>query len=163
MTESLNHWWNGRAPRERLLLAIMLALLAAVAGWLGVLRPLESGLRGAMRANAEAAERHADVARKVDWLKGGQDSAAHAPSSLPVDQIVGQSAGEAGFTLDRVQAQGRDRVDITIAIARPTALLGWIAALEGQGIAVDKALISPSGATGTVSAQLGFRRAGKGT
>lgn len=163
MTESLRHWWNGRAPRERLLLAIMLALLAAVAGWLGVLRPLESGLRGAMRANAEAAERYADVARKVDWLKGGQDSAARAPSSLPVDQIVGQSAGEAGFTLDRVQAQGRDRVDITIAIARPTALLGWIAALEGQGIAVDKALLSPSGATGTVSAQLGFRRAGKGT
>jgi len=163
MTESLRHWWNGRAPRERLLLAIMLALLAAVAGWLGVLRPLESGLRGAMRANAEAAERYADVARKVDWLKGGQDSAARAPSSLPVDQIVGQSAGEAGFTLDRVQAQGRDRVDITIAIARPTALLGWIAALEGQGIAVDKALLSPSGATGMVSAQLGFRRAGKGT
>jgi len=163
MTESLKHWWNGRAPRERLLLAIMLALLAAVAGWLGVLRPLESGLRGAMRANAEAAERHADVARKVDWLKGGQDRAARAPSSLPVDQIVGQSAGEAGFTLDRVQAQGRDRVDITIATARPTALLGWIAALEGQGIAVDKALISPSGATGTVSAQLGFRRAGKET
>ena len=75
----------------------------------------------------------------------------------------GQSAGEAGFTLDRVQAQGRDRVDITIATARPTALLGWIAALEGQGIAVDKALLSPSGATGTVSAQLGFARAGKGT
>jgi len=162
MTESFRHWWNGRAPRERLLLAIMLALLAVVVGWLGVVRPLESGLRGAVRANVEASERHADVARKVDWLKQGEGRTARAPSSLPVDQIVGQSAGEVGFTLDRVEAQGRDRVDIAIASARSTALLGWIAALEAQGIAIDKALISPSGVTGTVSAQLGFRRVGRG-
>ncbi|OYW84344.1 MAG: hypothetical protein B7Z20_11010 [Sphingobium sp. 32-64-5] len=116
-------------------------------------------MRGAALANQEAAERYGDMARKVAWLKRAERRAG-ARSTLPAEQIVGQSAGEAGFTLDRVQAQGGDRVDIAIASARSTALLGWIQTLEGQGMAVDRATITPSGTTGTVSAQISFRRAG---
>lgn len=159
MTDNLKLWWNARAPRERVLLAIMLALLVIIIGWLGVYRPIENAVRGAALANQEAAERYGDMARKVAWLKRAERRAG-ARSTLPAEQIVGQSAGEAGFTLDRVQAQGGDRVDIAIASARSTALLGWIQTLEGQGMAVDRATITPSGTTGTVSAQISFRRAG---
>ncbi|MGE4432071.1 MAG: type II secretion system protein GspM [Sphingobium sp.] len=163
MMETFKLWWNARAPRERVLLAVMIALLAIVIAWLGVYRPMENGLRGAALANQEAADRYADMARKVEWLKGAEKRAAGSSSTLPVEQIIGQSAGEAGFTLDRVQAQGSDRVDIAIASARSTALLGWIQVLEGQGMAVDKAMITPSGTTGTVSAQISFRRSGAGS
>lgn len=163
MMQTLKFWWNGRTSRERLLLTILLGLSAAVIGWLGVYRPVEAGVRRAAIANLEAAQRYADVANKIDWLKKTGAAARPVSSSLPIDQIVGQSAGEAGFTLDRVQAQGRDRVDIAIASARSTALLGWIAALEAQGVAVDRARIAPSGTTGTISAQLGFRRTGAGS
>jgi len=159
MIESLKIWWNGREPRERVLLSIMLALIGGMIAWLGLYRPIEAGLRQAALDNLEAAERHADVAYKVGLLQRAEKRATGA-SALPVEQIVGQSAGEAGFTLERVQAQGNDRVDVAIASARSPALLGWIAALEGQGVAVDRAMISPSGVTGTVSAQLSFRRVG---
>lgn len=161
MIDSLKSWWSLRAPRERVLLGIMLALSGVVILWLGIYRPVENALRNAALANFEAAERHAAVARKIELLKAGGAGPAATSSSLPVDQIVGQSAGEAGFTLERVQARGADRVDIAIASARSTALLGWIAALEGQGVAVERATISPSGATGTVSAQISFKRAGR--
>lgn len=160
MIEKLKPWWNDREPRERLLLSIMFALIAGVLLWLGVYRPVEAGLRNAALDNLEASERHADVAYKIDLLRRAGERPKTA-SSLPVEQIVGQSAGEAGFTLERVQAQGEDRVEVAIASARSTALLGWIAGLEAQGVAVDRVMISPSGATGTVSAQLGFRRAGR--
>jgi len=159
MIESMKLWWNGREPRERVLLSIMIALIVLIILWLGIYRPVEAGLRQAALDNLEAAERHADVAHKVELLKRA-GKAVRAPSSLPVEQIVGQSAGEAGFTLERVQAQGNDRVDVAIASARSTALLGWISTLEADGVAVERAMISPSGLTGTVSAQLSFRRAG---
>ncbi len=159
MSESLKFWWNARAPRERILLGVMLALIAGIILWLGIYRPVESALREAILANYEAAERHADVVRKVGLLRDDR-APSTASSSLPVEQIVGQSAGEVGFTLERVQAQGADRVDIAIASARSSALMGWIASLEAQGVAVERAMISPSGGTRTVSAQITFIRAG---
>ena len=157
--DSFKIWWQARQPRERVLLGVMFALFAAVILWLGIYRPVESGLRQAALDNLEAAQRYANVARKVELLEKGS-SAAIAASSLPVEQIVGQSAGEAGFTLERVQAQGNDRVDVAIASARSTALMGWIAALENNGVVIDSATIGPSGTTGTVTAQLSFKRAG---
>ena len=113
-----------------------------------------------MAANAEATERHADVARKVALLQKAGIQAPIVSTTLSVEQVVGQSAGEAGFTLDRVQARGADHVEVAIASARATALLSWIAELEGKGVVLEKLSISPSGATGTVSAQIGFQRAG---
>jgi len=159
MMQAVKLWWQGREPRERVLLGIMFILLGAVILWLAVYRPVEGALRQSALENLEASERYADVIRKVELLQNGKASVGQ-PSSLPVEQIVGQSAGEAGFTLERVQLQGNDRVDIAIASARPTALMGWIAALEAKGVSVERATISPSGATGTVTAQLSFRRAG---
>jgi len=157
--ETAKLWWQGREPRERILLSIMFALLAGIVLWLGVYRPVEAGLRQAALDNLEASERYSDVVRKVGLLKEGKGPTSQA-SSLPVEQIVGQSAGEAGFTLERVQAQGNDRVDIAIASARSTALMGWIAALEAKGVSVERVAVSPSGATGTVTAQLSFKRLG---
>lgn len=159
MIDPFKSWWQTREPRERVLLSIMFVLLAAVVFWLGIYRPVENGLRQAALDNLEAAQRYASVARKVELLETANSPGA-AASSLPVEQIVGQSAGEAGFTLERVQGQGNDRVDVAIASARATALLGWIAGLEAGGVVVERATIGPSGATGTVTAQLSFRRAG---
>ncbi|MGD9812097.1 MAG: type II secretion system protein GspM [Sphingobium sp.] len=158
--ESLRYWWNARAPREKILLAIMAALIASMVLWLGVYRPVESGLHDAALANAEATERHADVARKVELLQKGGLNTPIVSTTATIGQIVGQSAGEAGFTLDRMQERGVDHADVSIASARATALLGWIAKLEGQGVVLEKLSVNPSGATGTVSAQISFKRAG---
>ncbi|MPT47384.1 MAG: type II secretion system protein M [Sphingobium sp.] len=168
MMDGVKIWWLGRARREQILLGAMLVLMAGIILWLGLWRPSQQALRDAALANAEAVERHADMVRKTGWLKQGEggipggNGGASGAGAASIEQMVTQSAAEAGFTPDRVQAQGMQGVELTIASARSTALLGWITTLEKQGIAIERAMISPSGANGTVSAQLSFRRSGDG-
>ena len=56
MTDRLYAWWCARTVREKRLLAVMLALLAAVLFWLAVVRPVLDwrGQAAADRADAEA-------------------------------------------------------------------------------------------------------------
>lgn len=157
MIASFNIWWAERNPRERVLVAVAGALLALVILWLGIARPVESGIRSAVEAHDIALDRNAAIRSRVAVLK--DLPRAPATGSLgPIDQFVGQSAGEAGFTLERSQPQGMGRVDIAIASARPRALFGWLAALEGQGLSVETLVVQPSPAGGTVSVQATLKR-----
>jgi general secretion pathway protein M len=79
---------------------------------------------------------------------GPKDSAAGA-----ADQIIAQSAAEAGLTLDRSASQGAGRIGITINSARAGALLGWLAQLEARGIAVETMSMTPGTTPGTVVVQ----------
>ena len=139
-----------RSRRERWLLAIMTALFALVILWFGMIDPVERGLTDAKRAQSEALYRNAAIAMKVRALKQVPRGAAPIGD---LAQRITQSAGEAGFTLERAQPQGAGRVDIAIAAARPTALFGWIAALEGQGVIVESLSVRPAPVGGSVSAQ----------
>jgi general secretion pathway protein M len=78
--------------------------------------------------------------------------AATGPA-VPLDQFVGQGAGEAGLTLERAQAQGNDRMEIAIASVRPVALFSWLAGLEAQGVRVESMSARPSPTAGSVSVQ----------
>src|SRR3546814_14080893 len=78
--------------------------------------------------------------------------------AVPLEQFVGQSAAEAGLSLERAQAQGDDRIDIAIGSVRPIALFSWLAALEGQGVRVDNMSARPSPTAGSVSVQAGVVR-----
>ena len=71
----------------------------------------------------------------------------------PLDQLVGQGAGEAGLTLERAQAQGADRMEIAIAAIRPVALFSWIAVLEAQGVRVETMSARPAPTAGSLSVQ----------
>lgn len=146
--------WMERSSRERWMLGIMFSLLAIVLLWLGVARPIESGLRSAREALREATDRHAAIATKVKQLKALPRSANVATATAtPLDQFIGQSAGEAGLALERAQAQGAGRIDIAIASVRPVALFAWLAALEGQGVRVETMSARPSPTAGSVSVQ----------
>src|SRR3546814_17643953 len=76
--------------------------------------------------------------------------------AVPLEQFVGQSAAEAGLSLERAQAQGDDRIDIAIGSVRPSALFSWLAALEGQGVRGEnmRARPSPTAGRGSVPAAL---------
>ncbi|WP_242123226.1 type II secretion system protein M [Sphingobium sp. Sx8-8] len=159
MIERLRIFWDERSPREQGMLAVMFALLAGVILWLGVLRPLDGAQRAARDALREATDRNAAIREKAKLLKTLPRLAGGAVSA-PLDQLVGQSAGEAGLTLDRAQAQGADRLDIAVASARPAALFSWLAALEGQGIRVETMNARPSPTAGSVSVQAVLVRGG---
>lgn len=153
MMERLGTYWAERSTREQWMLGVMFALLAVVILWFGIAMPLDRAQRSARDTLNEATDRNAAVRVAVKQLKALPRNAVVTGPVAPVDQFVGQSAGEAGLTLERAQAQGGDRIDIAIASVRPVALFSWLAALEAQGIRVDTMSARPSPTAGSVSVQ----------
>lgn len=160
MMERMKTLWGERTPRERWMLGVMAALLAVVILWLGVVRPLEAARQSARQVLREATDRNAAIRAKAKLLKSLPRGAATAMSATPLDQFVGQSAGEAGLTLERAQAQGADRMDIAIAAVRPAALFAWLAGLEGRGVRVETMSARPSPTAGSISVQAVLARGG---
>lgn len=153
MMERMKALWDDRSPREQWMLGVMVAMLAVVILWVGVLWPLQAGQRSARDALAQATDRNADIRTKVKLLKSLARTAASGAAVAPVDQLIGQAAGEAGLTLERAQAQGANRVEIAMASVRPVALFSWLAALEAQGVRVDTISARPSATQGSLSVQ----------
>ena len=52
--------------------------------------------------------------------------------------------------------QSDSRVDMVVESARPTALFGWLARIESEGIAVESLNINPMD-NGTISATMTLR------
>ncbi len=153
MTEKWKLYWDERSRREQVMLGVMFALLAVVILWLGLLMPLQAGQRSARTALTDATDRNAAMRMKVKLLKALPRGASGGVAASPIDQFIGQSAGEAGLTLERSQPQGDDRIDIAIASVRPVALFTWLATLEGQGLRVETISARPSPTSGSISVQ----------
>lgn len=160
MMAGILSWWRELSPREQRLLGVMGVLTAIVFLWLGVARPVESGLKNARARYDEALDRNAAIRNKVAVLERLPRGAAAAPTA-PVAQIVTQSAGEAGFTLERSQEQGNDRVEIAIASVRPAPLFGWITGLEAQGVTVESFSAQPAATAGSISVQAVLKARGQ--
>ncbi|NWK96652.1 type II secretory protein PulM [Sphingobium lactosutens] len=153
MMERIATYWAERSTREQYMLGVMFALLAGVMLWFGVAMPLGRAQKNAREALIEATDRNAAVRSAVKQLKSLPRTPASSGPAVPLDQFVGQGAGEAGLTLERAQAQGNDRMDIAIASVRPIALLSWLSQLEAQGVRVETMSARPSPTAGSVSVQ----------
>lgn len=132
MSERFRTWLRDRSPREQQLLMVMIALMAVVIAWLFV-RTMDDALSDARERHTRAVIEQAEVKGKVAALKALERGAGRRLEA-PVDVVVGQSASEVGFVLSRTEPQGRDRVVIAIASARPQAFFGWLNDLEGRGV-----------------------------
>lgn len=153
------HWkarWVMMTVRERVLIMVMLGLLAVVILWLGVVRPVNDGLANARAEHTLAVDRAGRIDAAVQALRRTAGAAPVLSGAL--DQLVVQSAGEAGFTLDSQNPVGPDRMAIAIGSARPTALFTWLAALEARGVGVETITVQPA-ASGTISARILLRAA----
>ena len=152
MMDAMKTMWGERSPREQWMLGVMFALLAVVLLWLGVVGPLASVQRSAREGLLAATDRNAAMRAKVKLLKILPRGVATS-SGMAIDQLVSQSAGEAGLTLERAEAQGGARIEIAMASVRPVALFSWLAALEAQGVRVETMSARPSPTAGSVSVQ----------
>ena len=151
--------WAAFSTREKWLVGIMLALFAAMFLWLGVIRPVQGGLQRAMDNHAAAVERFAGIRARVEAIQ--RHSGRPAPDlAAPLDVVVSQSAGEAGFTLDRNDPQGDGRLSIVLGQVRPAAFFGWLAQLEGLGIEVETLSARPAPEGGVIGVTAVLRRAG---
>lgn len=153
MMDAVKTMWGERSLREQWMLGVMFALLAVVVLWLGVVGPLASAQRSAREELLAATDRNAAMRAKVKLLKTLPRGVASGPATVAIDQLVSQSAGEAGLTLERADAQGGARIEIAMASVRPVALFSWLAALEAQGVRVETMSARPSPTAGSVSVQ----------
>ncbi|HVJ00003.1 MAG TPA: type II secretion system protein GspM [Sphingomonas sp.] len=151
-------WWIARNSREKRMLGVMLMLLAIVVGWLGIFRPVTHGLTDAETAHRAAVDRAARINASVTLLRDARPR--ETPPAGPLDQVIAQSAAEAGFTLGGNTPTGADSVSITIGSARAPALLAWLGSLEARGLTIDAATIQP-GANRTIAARITLRRSGR--
>jgi len=155
MTDSLSLWWRARSIREQRLLMIMFALAGLVLGWLVIVRPLGDALDAARARHGAAVVALAEARARAE--AGGAGGVA-AP--LPVDSLIGRTAGEAGFTGARIAAQGPARASVAIDAARPQALFAWLVRLEAGGLVVER-LRAQANSDRTLSAEATLRARGR--
>lgn len=159
MIERLIHWWRIRTPRERVMLAVLGALAAAMLLWFAILLPLDRARIDA-RARYDAALDAEAAARAQAARLSAYRSARRAALPAPLETVVARAAEAAGFTGAVTRVSGRDRLAVTILSARPRALFAWLDQLAGQGIAVQLLALRP-GAGGTVSVELTLSSGGR--
>lgn len=153
MLENMKVWWRGHSASEQRIMAVLGVAVLLVILWLGVWRPVTSGLATGWDRHSAALDRYGSVRAKVEALSR-RSAAIPAPGGRPsLEQLVGQTAAEAGFTLDRSSAQGDRRMSIGITSARMGPLLAWLSRLEQDGVAVQTISIVPGGADGVVTVQ----------
>lgn len=155
MIESFKSWWSAHSVGERRIMGVLGAAILIIVLWLGIWRPVTDGLTSGWQRQGQALDRYGSVRAKVDALK--HLPAASSATHTPVDQLVSQTAGEAGFTLDRVGTPGAGRVSVSIASARTGPLLTWLSQLETAGVAIQTINIVPGTTDGTVAVQAVFQ------
>ena len=159
MTDRFRLWFAERSPREKRMLIGMAVLLVLTLIWAAIIRPVSDGLSSARERHEDAVIRLAETQARVKMVAGLQQQHP-APIAAPLDTIIRDRANEAGFALASVTADGSNRVRISIATARPGALVGWIAQLEAAGILIDSLATSDNGDK-TVSAQMTLKVRGQ--
>ncbi len=160
MKAALKRAWDSRAPRERVVIAALAALLGAASYlWL---------LNSADRAREQLRTSVATLRTQAALLD--QQAAEHArlratpaPPASPTDlrtlvKARTEAAGLAG-ALTRLDAPDADHVQIAFGAVSFADWLGWIAALQAQQVRVEAARIQALAAQGMVSATATLTRA----
>ncbi|HZV56076.1 MAG TPA: type II secretion system protein GspM [Sphingobium sp.] len=153
MIESIKGWWRNHGAGERALMGVLGVAILIVFLWLGVWRPVNEALDTGWARQSAALDRFAVVQARIEALKQAPAQAVGQGPRTPIEQLVSQSAAEAGFTLDRVGNQGAGRMSISIGAARTGPLLAWIGELEAAGVGVQSINIVPGATDGTVAVQ----------
>jgi general secretion pathway protein M len=154
MTARFTQFWVDRSLREQQLLGVMCALLALVVIGLGIIRPIAKATETAQARLDRVSLESGQIRAAADRLKTAQKDAP-PPATAALSVVVSQSASAAGFTLAMLDAQGEDRIGITVPSAKSPALFAWLALLAKQGILVERMTIRTGGdATLAVDATL---------
>ena len=133
----------------------MMAFLIIVIGWLGVLRPLDTGLAQARAEQELAIIRLERVRSDALALEAGGTAATDSAQAL-----VSRLADQAGFSPTRLDPGAEGRVLTGLASAKPVALTRWLEALDAQGVFVEQISIRPN-SDATLAVDATFRARAK--
>ena len=155
MIDNTRNWFAGLSQRERILVGVAGLLLAGLVGYYGIARPMFGAMTAAEERYVDAVEQQARIESKVAALQQPVDGTT-VKFSGAIDAFVSQSAGETGIAVGSVVPQSGNRVNMVVESAKPTALFGWLARIEREGIAVEALNVTPAG-SGAVSATITLR------
>jgi general secretion pathway protein M len=128
---NLRGWWDGRTARERRMLAVMLALVAAVLVWLLVVRPAWGWRAGAAERLAEAQAEKVEVAAGLRALAPASARPARPANAEGLEPLVRRTAEAAGLTVD-LGMDPDGGLGFRVSGARSAQVFGWLAVLEAD-------------------------------
>ncbi|WP_407352266.1 type II secretion system protein GspM [Luteimonas sp. R10] len=132
----LADWWRAREPRERRMVAVMLAAVAAFVLWYGIVAPLRQVRDDARARHAEAVAAAGEIERALAHVEASSARLPPAPAGDAFATTVVDSAGAAGVAVSRQDDGGDGVLVIAIDAVDAPALFGWIDALRREhGIA----------------------------
>lgn len=154
----ITNWFAGLTGRERVLVTLAGAILAAIILVYGIILPVG-------RAHDAATERHRLALDNAGRVQAGLAALKSARAAKAgggggsLHLIIASEADALGFDLPSNQPRGNDMTAINIPAARPQVLLRWIADLESRGIILESLALRPA-PDGSVAANAVLRRAG---
>ena len=150
---ALTIWFSRLNPRERLLLGVGAAVIAAAALVLGVWQPLR------VQKAAELA-RIVHYDRMLTTLEQLPGSAVPVSDPRPISTIVAQTAAAQGLVILRLDTPKPETATLTLQDAPFETLVLWIDGLNrASGLTVVTATIRRAQTAGSVSADLALERA----
>jgi len=157
---ALRRLWQSRAPRERMVIAVLAAVLGA-ALYLWLLHSADRA-RGQLRASVATLRTQAALleqqAAEYQRLQAMPAPAASATDLRALVQARADAARLSG-ALTRIDAPDADQVRLTFGAVSFADWLGWIAALQAQHLRLEAARVEALSAPGMVSATATLSRA----
>jgi type II secretory pathway component PulM len=157
MKSALRKAWASRAPRERMVIAALAAVLGA-ALYLLVLHSADGGRTrllksvATLRAQAALLDQHAAEHERL------RAAPAPAASSADLRTLIQTRADAARFPLTRIDAPDADHVQVTLGAVAFADWLAWIAALQAQHVRLETARVEALAGPGLVSVSASFAR-----
>ncbi|CAD5109765.1 type II secretion system protein M [Zestomonas carbonaria] len=148
--------WRALAPRDRLALAVLGGFLLLVLLYLLLWRPVEQQRDAARRYFEQQRELNVYLQAWAPLARGARERPQTSVDPARLQGLVTASAAEHGLAVERLDGEGEGGVQVSLQAAPFARLLGWFAALEGQGVRIDEAGLDRTG-EGLVAARLTLR------
>ena len=160
MITRLHGWWRSRTLREQKLLLVAGALVSSMILWFGIWRPIDGALVDARKRHERAVLALADARSQADAIRV-LGRVAPSAMSAPLLTAIGQLAGEAGFTVTRIEPQSARQVNLVLSAVRGPALFTWVSELERRhGLIVDR-LSARANSDATLAVEISLRARGR--
>lgn len=153
-------WFDGLAPRERLLVSAAAAAVVAFVAWRGIWTPLTEGTFTLRETVAQKARLVVDLQR-AEGLGGTGGTASAAVSSQSLVVLVDTTARPYALdsTFTRRNPDGPNAISVSFERAAFDVLLAWLIDLEQtHGVRVDSVSFTGAREPGLVNGQVFLER-----
>lgn len=160
MRAQLRRFWESRAPRERVVVAVMAAILGA-ALYLGLVQSADRArvqLRTSATMFRAQAARLEQQAAEIERLRATPPATASQTDLRTLVQTQADTAGLAG-ALVRIDAPDANQAQVVFGAVPFEDWLNWVAGLQSQQVRLDACRIEALSTPGMVSLTATFVRA----